>query len=519
MTTPPPAPDVRQFLNDESPVDLIEFLNGLFYVERVAREEGIDEGTPVGTTYFEELWGEDSPESTMALAVAAVLDPNDERKSRTQEILASREHELPAWAEGLTQASIGEVIESTQYAGDIVYYALELAIPGSEPVAVNVSIDLTETNGAIYDCFATALPLDAVRDVMRRNEDQERTMTVPVAGLKKVLSNALYLDEITIPSHENESWPLNRPLLTWVISLLPDNEAPANGQTFAAARARQENDDFSDRDKVLKEFLKAEKLTGDDRDAAEQLFEIASNYTMADLLHWSPLRIEIVLDTIARKVIAAQDYLETFPLVLERLLVWSKKQIKRPADLHTRLMEELEEQHKNFAKEVTEEPEYAEGTIGALLQKGRPRLDESPLPLEALNTEDLSPELVDRVKATGKQILRWFRTHQTADVEILTATRRLLHDVAVVRPDLISDPRYTPAQLGALIVLVTYDNSLVLIDEDSVLRGFDLAEPIDEEVEDFFEALDDIDEELARPAGYFLTSEMRRRWNVVYKTT
>ncbi|MFS0180502.1 DUF2891 family protein [Corynebacterium striatum] len=55
------------------------------------------------------------------------------------------------------------------------------------------------------------------------------------------------------------------------------------------------------------------------------------------------------------------------------------------------------------------------------------------------------------------------------------------------------------------IVLVTYDNSLVLIDENSVMLGFDLAEPIDEE--------------LARPAGYFLTSEMRRRWNVVYKTT
>lgn len=95
--------------------------------------------------------------------------------------------------------------------------------------------------------------------------------------------------------------------------------------------------------------------------------------------------------------------------------------------------------------------------------------------------------------------------NNTADVEILTATRRLLHDVAVVRPDLISDSRYTHAQLGAPIVLVTYDNSLVLIDENSVMLGFDLAEPIDEE--------------LARPAGYFLTSEMRRRWNVVYKTT
>ena len=162
----------------------MEFLNGLSYAERVAREEGIDEGTPVGTKYFDELWGEDSPESTMAQAVAAVLIPNDERTPRTQEVLASREHELPGWAEALTRASIGEVIESTQYAGDIVSYALELAIPGSEPVAVNVSIDLTETNGAIYDCFAPELPLDAVRNVMRRNEDQERTVTAPVAGLR-----------------------------------------------------------------------------------------------------------------------------------------------------------------------------------------------------------------------------------------------------------------------------------------------------------------------------------------------
>lgn len=153
-----------------------------------------------------------------------------------------------------------------------------------------------------------------------------------------------------------------------------------------------------------------------------------------------------------------------------------------------------------------------------MLKKRRPPLDESPLPLEALSTDDLAPELVDRVKATGKQILRWFRTQQAADVEILTAIRRLLHDVAVVRPDLISEPRYTPAQLGVLIVLVTYDNSPVPIDKNSVMLGFGPAKPIDEEVEDFFEALDDIDEELARPAGYFLTSEMRRRWNAVYTT-
>lgn len=211
---------------------------------------------------------------------------------------------------------------------------------------MNVSIDLTETNGAIYDCFVTEIPLDAVRNVMRRNEDQERTVTAQVAGLKKALSDALCPDENTIPSHENESWPLNRLVLAWVISLLPDTEAPANGQTFAAAPARQENDYFSNREKILK----AGKLTGDERDAAEQLFEIASNYTAADLLHWSPLRIEVVLDTIARKVIASRDYFEALPRVLERLLVWSKKQIKRAADFHALLMEELEEQHKNFTQ-------------------------------------------------------------------------------------------------------------------------------------------------------------------------
>lgn len=40
----------------------------------------MNDSTPIGTTYFEELCDKDSPGSTMALAVAAVLDPNDERK-------------------------------------------------------------------------------------------------------------------------------------------------------------------------------------------------------------------------------------------------------------------------------------------------------------------------------------------------------------------------------------------------------------------------------------------------------
>lgn len=58
---------------------------------------------------------------------------------------------------------------------------------------------------------------------------------------------------------------------------------------------------------------------------------------MADLYHWSLLRVEMALLLVARKVMASGSFLRCFPRVLTRFVTWTDEVAGRPAHIRRQL--------------------------------------------------------------------------------------------------------------------------------------------------------------------------------------
>lgn len=313
---------LRTALRSDHPMDLLGAVSSLLTVTdpRMADPLGRDDGP---LTSLEELvesfMGIDFAETTAALTVIRSLVSDELLSARVAKVLKARRQPLPAWLTDLDSVRVTRVVEMVHVLKDGDDYFLEARFPTGEVMTALVYVD-HNMGGVVKDAFTIAEPVDAIRGAFAAEIDDPDTTfeDVDAAVARAVIEQAVDLGARTLPQPESESWPGVRPLVEWLVRMLPPGgEVPEHrswdDEELAALR---------------EEFFASSYARGHDspdgRGLVDDFLWFATGWGSGDPLRWSPVRVEILLaDWIPRKIVADVDYLAKAPALLKRFVEYS----------------------------------------------------------------------------------------------------------------------------------------------------------------------------------------------------
>ena len=282
------------------------------------------------------------------------------------------------------------------------------------------------------------------------------------ADARAQLADAIDLGAMTWPPYESESWPQARPLVRWVLDRCP---------TGGVGLDRPEWSD-SDREDLGADFLSSTwgRRYATDRNAwalLDALIDFCADQTFGDPLLISPVNVEVILMSWAPEALSApRSTLALLPDLLSAYVAFAHDRAGVPA-MDTRETLDLLRRCTPEYRRLIDGRSGSRGTAsippGLILEEdidamyvewlasevgGRDQLealDADPLPDEALELEGVPADVVDRVRRISA--LCDGLCDALFDVETRTATRRLIHDVAVGDPRLFR--RKSRDDLGA----------------------------------------------------------------------
>ncbi|MAB81747.1 MAG: hypothetical protein CMJ89_20615, partial [Planctomycetes bacterium] len=381
-----------------------------------------------------------------------------------------RRHPFPAWLARLDEIRPVRAVQMGHLLGDGENIALGVDLPAGE-MTVLVYVD-HNMGTVVKDAFVIDRPIAEVvgqlDSLSAESAGETFTRELTLADARAKIDEAVQFGRITYPPFETETWPAVRPLVEWLLSLMP-----AGGEGYEA--------DEVDSDQI-------EALTGrvmaspharglrrgrdsDDADIVETLLWLAAQQLGGDPLRWSPVTVEIVLlDLIPRKIVADAAYLRRVPAVMRHVVAFAHAERGIPKHLTADTMAAVEEFESQYLEEIStprrqgpeallermgvlppldgdtagdeESPSLADADYSFFLELmenvvgGRAAmtsLDDTPLPDEPLDLSDVPGDVHDRVRGVGARVdeavAALFSEHAVSP-ELRTAARRILARIA-----------------------------------------------------------------------------------------
>ncbi len=316
--------DAGRALRQPSPFDLLVLASSLIeaMADRPAyRWQGRPPREMSGPEMFESFV-EAGVEQTEALAVAvAALHPDEMLARRLKGRIAARASVIrhrPSWLDTIDEIEITDVAEMVHILGDGDNIMIGWRWPDGNVATAIVYVD-HNMGTIVKDVFVIPESFDTLIATYHRVglQDQEIRPIEPAVARARVIE-AIQHGEITIPPLETDSWPMCRPMLEWILRVLP-----AGGQGFVRP-------DWSEpqRAELLGDFVSSSfaKTAGVPvatmRDLVEPVIDFGCDYGPGDPLRWSPVSVEIVLaDWYPRKVFGMPlDEMRKLPKVLDALV-------------------------------------------------------------------------------------------------------------------------------------------------------------------------------------------------------
>ena len=320
----PPEPDllgdVRRALADRGPVSFLDLVSALAAsLDRKPDPFDRSAPAPAGPSRqdlldtFVEI---DRVETTALLAGFAALSTDEVERRRLERVVAGRAHHLPRWLTRLAEAEAEGAVELTHVLadGDNVIVGVRLAT--GEGITANVYID-HNLGTLVKDAYVIPAELDEAVVIMRANIDDPdmALLEMSPADAKVRIVEAIALTAMTYPPIETDSWPACRPLVEWMVRLLPDG-----GQGYQRPEWTDE-----ERDELTERFFAsgfgAPLDDEDNRGLLDSILWFGTGYGPGDPLRWSPVAVELLLaDWIPRKIVADAEYLSKAPTLLRAFI-------------------------------------------------------------------------------------------------------------------------------------------------------------------------------------------------------
>jgi hypothetical protein len=329
-------------------------------------------------------------ETTAVLTAIRLLVSDELLAARIGRELSRRPQPMPAWLTELTYARPeGDVWVTSHVLGDGDSYLIGVTMPSGRALTALVYID-HNLGTLVKDAFVVTEPLAAVAETMAAHaSDPDQTVTLAdPASVRALTEEAIERGAMTYPPLESETWPMCRPLVEWMLRLLPTGGSVPERPHWPEARIAALADDF---------FASPFGVGLDDRDRRgllENVLWFGTDYGPGDPLRWSEVSVEILLlDWVPRKIVADSAYLAQLPQLLRAFIRYAHHQrgIRRRLTSETvAAVDRFEPEYQRLIR--SERPQGPAALIAqALLARaGQDGIDLADLDLDDLDLDEIA---------------------------------------------------------------------------------------------------------------------------------
>lgn len=405
--------------------------------------------------FLESLIGTEARETTALLHALAALLPDNHLAQRARREARRRDHAVPDWLTGLDDAEPGPAISTTHPLGDGENTVVSASLPGGNALSAVVYID-HNLGTVAKDAFVVPQDAESFGRDFRQSAGETGDLSIAEidpAEARSRIAQAIETGERLLPPLESDTWPACRPLVEWMIGLLP-----ANGVGYVI-------DGLPDleRTRLTRQVLAAISSAGvraSDEAIVDELLEFAGNYVGGDPLRWSPTTVEILLSQwYPTTVPHDEDGLLRMPTVLRALIGYAHAQRGIPAHLTEETLQAVDAWEPTYTDIVLDaDPDEGYGGVSpggpadflrellhdvavfgiarAEAAVGGPAelamLDDEPLPDEPFDWDGIPEDIHPRVRT----VLEFCDAcaDELFDAEVRTAFRRVLARTAAAEP-------------------------------------------------------------------------------------
>lgn len=439
---------LRRGLRSGGPLDLLAVVSGLLEVTEPRNRDlfAPEEKRPGLADLVESFVGTPYAETTAALTAIKALVTDELLAARISRELETRRHPLPEWLTGLDRARLdSDVWFMTHVLGDGDDYLLGVTLPSGESLSALVYVD-HNMGTVVKDAFVVPEPLEDLAIKMGTlidDPDQSLTRTDP-ATTRAVIDAAIDSGSRLFPPLTSDSWPMCRPLLEWMVRMLPTGGVAPEWREWSREETAA----------VAAEFFASPfgaALDDDDhRSLLESVLWFCTDYAPGDPWRWSPVTVEMLLaDWFPRKVIAEPAYLAKLPDLVRAYIRYCHDRNGIRADLTAETLAAVDQYEPEYLQLIRSDRQTAmAGLAEALLETERVKglsdsewtlehlardvggmdalmaLDDLPLPDEEIDWVDIGEGIRPAVRAILEECDGC--ADALFDVEHRTAMRRIL---------------------------------------------------------------------------------------------
>jgi hypothetical protein len=318
---------IADALDGDEPLPLLALASSLLAAVE-PRDQDPEDAGPSLDEMVGSLLATPLPEASALLTALAVLSGVEALRLRAVQEVADRAHSLPGWLAELHRAEPGdEAAEITDLHGDGTQVLFEVTLLGGHAITVIVGID-HNAGSTVGDVLALPVGMDVALDEVLTEYDDPDVEWVPLApaDARVRVGGAVVAGEMLVPPVETEGWPSSRPLVEWMLRMLPPG-----GRDFATRECS--DDELAG---LAARFRASPAAAGlsDPGDVLGSILAFGAGYGLGDPRRWSPERAEyLLLDWIPRTVVAEVDLLDPAPDVLRALVRFCDAERGLRADL------------------------------------------------------------------------------------------------------------------------------------------------------------------------------------------